>query len=353
MAFIRYLFLILFISCCFFTKLIAQDLHFSLFGLSPLNVNATNTGLFDGLQRATAIYRSQWASVKDPYRTVHISYDRNFLINRLSYDQIGAGIAIIDDKSAGGAYHIFKLLASGAFHRSYDNTKQNISIGFQSGFTQYTLRYQDLLYPDQISENALDPGIPTNESFGKGSLFRPEVSAGVVWSYHSLGNYLKRLKNRQVLRRDTKESEEYKFGVSLHHLNNPKINTLDEVFRLKPRFVFFGESRMNLNYNIHLYPKFVYMKQRSANTLMIGSDIEYMLHNKTDDAVLVGARYRTKDAIIAVAGYKFGDYEFFFAYDINISTLAVATRGRGAFEIGVAYIQGRSLKINCPKWKDY
>ncbi len=331
----------------------SQNLHFSMYELNPIYLCPTNAGLFDGVQRASVIYRNQWASIANPYQTVSISYDKTSLLDHQSYDQVGYGGVIMSDVSAGGAYKIFKLMSSGAYHKNFDNTRESISLGFQAGITQQALDPTLLLYPDQISNGELSSEVPTSDVLINGRVLKPEFGAGAVWSYHSQGNYLKRLSNKKVLRRDTKESTELKVGAALNQINSPDFNSLGSEFKLKPRLTLYAEGRLNLGYDFHIYPRAMYMKQRSASTLNIGADFEYMLHNKTDDAALLGIRARSKDAVLLIAGYKMADYQFFLGYDINASSLATASSGYGAIEIGFVYVSKRTLRINCPKFSKF
>ena len=57
------------------TNLRAQDIHFSQYNGSLLNLNPAFTGFFDGDYRVNGIFRSQWQSVPVPYKTVGFAAD--------------------------------------------------------------------------------------------------------------------------------------------------------------------------------------------------------------------------------------------------------------------------------------
>ena len=61
----------------FFVK--GQDPHFSQFFASPLTINPSFTGKFDGDIRMTAIHRNQWPSIPKAYITTGASADFNLL----------------------------------------------------------------------------------------------------------------------------------------------------------------------------------------------------------------------------------------------------------------------------------
>ena len=56
---------------------LAQDFHFSMNQLSPLNLNPAIVGNFDGDLRINSNHRSQWSAVTIPYSTYSISADLN------------------------------------------------------------------------------------------------------------------------------------------------------------------------------------------------------------------------------------------------------------------------------------
>ena len=69
----------------------AQDIHFSQFYLSPLNLNPAMTGVMNCNIRLVANYRNQWASVlrSNAYNTYSVSYDQRIPVGR--YDYFGWG----------------------------------------------------------------------------------------------------------------------------------------------------------------------------------------------------------------------------------------------------------------------
>ena len=69
----------------------AQDIHFSQFYLSPLNLNPAMTGVMNCNIRMVANYRNQWASVlrSNAYNTYSFSYDQRIPVGRYDYFGIG------------------------------------------------------------------------------------------------------------------------------------------------------------------------------------------------------------------------------------------------------------------------
>ena len=69
----------------------AQDIHFSQFYMSPLNLNPALTGVMNCNVRLVANYRNQWASVlkSNAFKTYSVSYDQRIPVGR--YDYFGVG----------------------------------------------------------------------------------------------------------------------------------------------------------------------------------------------------------------------------------------------------------------------
>ena len=83
-----------FIVLASFTTVKAQDIHFSQFYMSPLNLNPAMTGVMNCKTRFVANYRNQWASVlkANAYNTYSASYDQKVPVGREDYFGIGGSL---------------------------------------------------------------------------------------------------------------------------------------------------------------------------------------------------------------------------------------------------------------------
>src|ERR1051325_12052501 len=89
--------------CILYNLMYAQDIHFSQFNSSPLNINPALTGLFNSDYRIIGNYRSQWSSVTVPFLTYSASADMNIRVNR-QRDVIGIGVLFNGDKAGDSEY---------------------------------------------------------------------------------------------------------------------------------------------------------------------------------------------------------------------------------------------------------
>ena len=81
-----------------------QELHFSQFHESPLNLNPANTGHFIGDWRISNNYRRQWSPLGDPFVTASIAYDQPLNIYG---HQVGVGAAVFTDRSGMAGLSVF------------------------------------------------------------------------------------------------------------------------------------------------------------------------------------------------------------------------------------------------------
>ena len=83
--------LILFVFMLCGASVMGQDIHFSQFYMSPLNLNPAMTGVMNCKNRAIVNYRNQWSQVLkgDAYNTYSISYDQKVAVGRSDFFGIG------------------------------------------------------------------------------------------------------------------------------------------------------------------------------------------------------------------------------------------------------------------------
>ena len=75
--------LIIAFACLSFGEVMAQDIHFSQFYDSPLNMSPALTGT-DAPFRANLNYRSQWSAFGNPFQTIAGSVDMALMKNKSS-----------------------------------------------------------------------------------------------------------------------------------------------------------------------------------------------------------------------------------------------------------------------------
>jgi type IX secretion system PorP/SprF family membrane protein len=100
----------LLLATAIFHKATAQtDPHFTQNYTYPMYLNPALTGGSDGDYRIAAIYRSQWGSVGNPYRTTGVSVDTRTDKN------ISLGLNLMNQTSGDGGFNYLNTYASIAY----------------------------------------------------------------------------------------------------------------------------------------------------------------------------------------------------------------------------------------------
>src|SRR3989339_584261 len=79
------------------SSLYAQDIHFSQFNASPLNLNPALTGGFDGDLRLIGNHKRQWLAFTNAYRTFSVSADARLNQLQLYRSNISVGLLFNND----------------------------------------------------------------------------------------------------------------------------------------------------------------------------------------------------------------------------------------------------------------
>src|SRR5690349_5404840 len=85
------------------------DPHFTQNYTFPMYINPALTGSSDGQYRASAIYRTQWGSISNPYRTMGISFDTRTNKN------IALGVNLLNQAAGDGGFNYLNAYASVAY----------------------------------------------------------------------------------------------------------------------------------------------------------------------------------------------------------------------------------------------
>ena len=307
---------------------IAQDIHFSQFMYSPLNLNPAQTGNFDGAYRFAGNFRRQWSSITIPYQTFGFSADAT---NFLRKKNIGAGTSLYYDKAGDSYFSTLQFNIAGSYLFEIKKDKQFISIGAQTGFTQRRIDYSDLSFDNQYNGFVYDPTLPHAENFANDGRIYLNLNTGINWVY--------KIEDRKII----------SSGVSFFNLTRPKQSFFgNDQIRLDRRLSFNIATEWKLTDKIDLLPATLFMAQGTYREFIVGSSVRYVMkdnraryRNKSDHeyrAISAGGWARTRDAGFVSVGLDYDQWRMGLSYDINLSNLRPASLGRGGFEFSVIYI---------------
>ncbi|MCB9284957.1 MAG: PorP/SprF family type IX secretion system membrane protein [Lewinellaceae bacterium] len=304
----------------------AQDIHYSLYNMSPLTLNPANTGAFEGTFRIGGIFRDQWYSfIPREFTTPSVYLDAPVANGFGKRDWIGVGLSVYQDKVGSGNLSRGSVLFSAAYHLALDKKgKTYITLGGQGGYVQrrFDQESTQVMFEDELE---LGGGLGVGNSMDRSRIAMNaryvDVNAGVI------------------LRHNFSESMGFNLGFSAQHLTRPKYNILTSGFEKLPiRFQTHAQFTSDLGEKWMMAPTAFFSTMSPASELAfqawggryIGEDKGMLLR--------FGAGYRWKDAAELLLGFDYKGFQAGLSYDLNVSKLNDASNFQGGFELAVSYI---------------
>ncbi|MFN8337667.1 MAG: PorP/SprF family type IX secretion system membrane protein [Saprospiraceae bacterium] len=327
----------------------AQDIHFTQFYMSPLNLNPALTGVMNCKTRMVANYRNQWSAVlaANAYNTYSVSYDQKIPIGREDY--FGIGGSIWGDVAGASRFGTTQGRLSLSYSKKMAGYRKKASylvIGADAALTNRGISGQDLRWPSQISASGWDPTTGLDELNGQDRDFLyADLGAGLLW-FSIIDNYTN-----------------WYFGAAVHHFNRPNVSFLGTQVDLYSRYTLHAGLQFELQKRISLLPFAVYLAQGPHRQLNAGANLRFAMgpSRTTNQSWEIGAWYRVgnkvpsglhSDAAILSTRFNYENFGIGFSYDINVSGLRQASAANGAFEFSLLYnICGpESRGVYCPRF---
>ncbi|NJK83079.1 MAG: PorP/SprF family type IX secretion system membrane protein [Saprospiraceae bacterium] len=332
----------------------AQDIHFSQFYLSPLNLNPAMTGVMNCNTRLVANYRNQWASVlkSNAFNTYSVSYDQRIAVGR--YDYIGVGGVFWGDQAGESRFSTTTGKLSFSYSKRMGGNKQRndyLVVGAQGGVAQRSIDFLNLRWPNQHDgEGGFDPSLSSGESTLNDNFLFADAEAGLLW-----------------FSVNEKKGSSFYAGAAFHHLNRANQSFFDGgESLLYTRFTGHMGGDLPVSSKFGLVPGVIVMKQGPSFQVNGGTSLKFLLGDSREyQAFQVGAwmrlanRYEDEensgilaDAAILSTRFDYNSFSIGFSYDVNISPLATASNGNGGFEFALVYkICGAERRgVYCPRF---
>ncbi|HKK73457.1 MAG TPA: PorP/SprF family type IX secretion system membrane protein [Saprospiraceae bacterium] len=338
----------------------AQDIHFSQFYMSPLNLNPAMTGVMNCNIRLAANYRNQWASVlrSNSFRTYSVSYDQKIPAGR--YDYFGIGGTFWGDRAGEADFATLTGKLSASYSKKmggYRDKAHYLVVGAEGGVAQRSIDFLNLRWGTQHDgAGGFDPTAPSQEGdFNRDNFLFADLAAGLLW-FTVFDQY-----------------SNFYVGGAFHHLNRANQSFVDptspaaqdggfEEDLIYSRYTIHAGGEFRMNERVALVPGAIYMAQGPSFQLNAGTSFKFLLGNARDrQSFQIGIWGRIAseldqgfltDAAILSTRFDFNDLSLGFSYDINISPLQPASNGQGSFEFGLVYkICGMQRRgVYCPEF---
>lgn len=312
-------------------KVVGQDLHFSQYLESPLNLNPGLAGTDFSFARANLNYRNQWSAFGKPYQTMAASFDMP-IFKKSDGAYLGAGLSFYNDKS--GYTNLSKTDVAGTISGVLITSKNTyLSLGIQGSYNQRSIAMTSIRWDSQYNGISHDPGLPSGETEGNLKKGFMDLGAGMAFLKHGNSSNLS-------------GSDDFSMstGFAVYHINRPN-QAFQGVDKVNIRYNGFLKLSFGAgNSNLAIQPQFGYWQQGGLREINAGMMFKYILKPESQFtgfergmALSIGAFYRVQDAIYPVLQFEYADYSIGVSYDINLSSLTPYSQSRGGFEIMLRY----------------
>lgn len=329
---------ILFLLLGLWGSIQAQDIHFTLYNMSPLTLNPALTGAYNGTVRIGGIYRDQATTLPNGYTTPLIYVDAPIL-NVGKKDWIGVGGNIYNDQAGAGALTNTGAFLSGAFHKALNKKGTSLfSFGLQGGMVQRRLDLNKMNADGFVLKfgDELVAGATPGSSFDR---MNNRISDNISYFDLNAGVMLTAQVNKQT---------DLHIGMSLYHILKPNyalikgnansVNTDSSTVKLPRKFQLHGQFNFDLNKKWTLSPGFLFHQIRSANEMQVQAMLGYTLSKEKNMVFKFGPGYRMGDAAQFLFGLDMKDLKVAASYDWTLSGMSDINDGVGGFEIAASYI---------------
>lgn len=300
----------------------SQDIHFSQFYNSPLNLSPALTGIFNGDKRITGSLKDQWRTVPVPWFTFGASYEHKFIPKRSENYFFTGGLQFNYDRQGLSRLNLSNFNLSLAYTRAI-NQSNLLTAGILLGYATRGFSLDQLTWDKQWNGDFLDPSLPTGEAFDAQRIHFLETALGL--------NYRWQKSKRTKL----------DLGAGLFHFIEPSIafyNSDDQ--KLPRRLSLYGVGSFKLidllDIQLHAMTQF----QSDYRETVFGAIGKIHIdQNKGKEFELhLGLGYRTSKSLIPTIAIQYRQLYVGFNYDIDISDFDTYTNNKGGPEFHIRYI---------------
>ncbi len=331
------------------TGIFAQDIHFSQFYMSPLNLNPALTGVMNCNTRVVVNYRNQWSQALqgDAYNTYSVSYDQKIAVGRSDY--FGIGGSFWGDRAGALNFGTTQGRISFSYAKKmggYRRSARYLVFGADAGISQRRIDLTGARWPSQHDGNGgFDPNGPSGgETIQDPDFLHADLTAGLLFF-----NVIDEFNN-------------FYFGLAMHHLNQPNVSFLGNEERLTSRITMHAGGQFEINRDFSILPGIIYMTQGQHMEVNFGASGRFNLGSRSEgQSWQIGAWYRIgnkvdggihSDAFILSTRFDYGNYGIGFSYDATVSKLNQAGTANGAFEFALNYLicGPEKRSVYCPRF---
>jgi type IX secretion system PorP/SprF family membrane protein len=322
-----------------------QDIHFSQFFEAPLLRNPSLAGIYTGDYRIQGVYRDQWNSITNAYRTGSLNAEYKMPVG-VGNDFITTGLQAVFDKAGTVGLTTTHILPALNYHKSLSNEKtMYLSLGFMGGLIRKSIDITKITTDNQYNGGGYDGTLPTGETFLTPNYTIWDASVGMSFNT-TFG---------------PEQANSLFIGGAYHHLNRPKNSFYrNRSIELNAKYVASVGVKWSLDDLSAITLQADHSVQGNYTETIGGALYSYKLGTDLDNnptyTLSGGLFLRWKDALVPVLKIEWGNLSTALSYDVNVSPLKTVSMGRGGFELSLCYIgflhhdNSSEYKMLCPKF---
>lgn len=330
---------IVFVTLCVISISQAQDIHYTQFYQSDLNINPALTGIFNADKRFVASARRQWHSVPVSYLTFSGSYDQKIYREGDKKGFFSVGGIFNYDQAGDSRLTLAQLSGSGSY--TYLLNKTNLlTFGLQLGGAYRQFSDDDLQWDNQFDGIMFNPMLVSGEEFPRSNFLLWNGSVGLNYRWQ----------------KSARTNVDAGFGVMNVFSNDASF--YEEDFPISNRYTMHLQSSLKMSNSLDIMIMGLAQFQAGASQYVPGAILRMHLNQKRGNefALDIGAIARLGseefDAIAPKIGFQFPRWYVTFSYDITLSEFEVANSRLGGPEIHVQFLITEVKPLNtfktCP-----
>ena len=160
------------------TAVAQTDPHFTQNYTYPMYINPALTGSSDGEYRVSAIYRGQWGSISNPYRTTGVSFDTRTNKN------IALGVSLLNQSAGDAGFNYLSTYGSIAYTgiKFGKENYRRIVLAMQIGMINRSVNPSKFKWGEQWNPiTGYNSSNTTSESFATSSSTTLDIGAGALY----------------------------------------------------------------------------------------------------------------------------------------------------------------------------
>ena len=314
---IRYKGIFIFFLILITKELYGQDVQFSQFYASPLNVNPAFTGATQET-RFILNYRSQWPQLQSKYQAYAASFDHYF-----TNANSGVGLYAISNQISSYGM-IWSGLSASYAYQLLINKKLTFRLGAQASYMNVAVSdLNGLTFGNQYNNDGFIVGSSPDENFSTSRISYFDLGMGGVLY-----------------------SRRFWMGLSSQHITQPNLSFIESSTNYLPvRWSIHAGWKIPIVEKEHFprpqkqhrrnpdappretsfSPVINYRYQAGFQQMDVGAYLTY-------EPIVIGAWYRGlltqyNDAVAFLLGIKYMNFNFCYSYDLTVSKLAAYSGG--------------------------